>query len=196
MRRARPDELRTPRLLLRHWRPGDALALQPVLAANVAHLAPWIPWRVAEPLDAARLADRLAEFAAAFDETREWRYGLFASDDGAVLGEVSLFPRNASGRVTLDEADHVEIGYWLRADHTGHGLATEAAQAACDLAATIRGISRITIHCDERNAASAAIPRRLGFHLLAAATEASSASHEGSSRMQIWEQQLDALERA
>src|SRR6185503_1186169 len=38
-----PDELRTARLLLRRWRPSDAAALQPVLAANSAHLAPWIP---------------------------------------------------------------------------------------------------------------------------------------------------------
>src|SRR5690348_15236634 len=87
-----PDELRTPRLVLRRWRPSDAVALQPVLAANTAHLAPWIPWRVAEPLDAGPLAKRLAEFAAAFDATREWRYGLFDARDDTVLGEVSLFP--------------------------------------------------------------------------------------------------------
>ena len=184
------EELRTPRLLLRRWRPSDAPALQPVLAANVAHLAPWIPWRVAEPLDVEPLAVRLAEFAVAFDETREWRYGLFALGDGAVLGEVSLFPRSSSGRVALDTADHLEIGYWLRADRTGEGLATEAARAVRDLAVTIPGMSRITIHCDGRNAASGAIPRRLGFRLTTVVAES---SRDGElSRLQVWEQRIDA----
>ncbi len=182
-----PDELRTPRLLLRRWRPSDANALQPVLSANTEHLAPWIPWRVAEPLDAGPLANRLAEFAAAFDATREWRYGLFDARDGTVLGEVSLFPRNASGRVAIDAADHLEIGYWVRADRNGEGLATVAARAARDLAFSIDGISRLTIHCDERNAASAAIPRRLGFQLAAVNEEAPS-NGRPPVRVQIWEQ--------
>lgn len=185
-----PDELRTPRLLLRRWQPSDAVALQPVLAANVAHLAPWIPWRVAEPLDAGPLANRLAEFAAAFDEAREWRYGLFASVDGAVLGEVSLFPRNSAGRVAIDAADHLEIGYWVRVDRTGAGLATEAARAARDIAGGIAGISRITIHCDERNVASAAIPKRLGFHL-AAVVEEPSSPERPPVHVQIWEQLIE-----
>ena len=182
-----PDELRTPRLLLRRWRPSDARALQPVLAANTAHLKPWIPWRVAEPLDAEPLASRLAEFAAAFDATREWRYGLFDARDGTVLGEVSLFPRNAAGRVAIGAADHLEIGYWVRADRNGEGFATEAARAARDLAFSIDGISRVTIHCDERNAASAAIPRRLGFQL-ATVTEEASRDGQPPIRVQIWEQ--------
>jgi RimJ/RimL family protein N-acetyltransferase len=185
-----PEELRTSRLLLRRWRPSDALALAPVLAANTAHLAPWIPWRVAEPLGAGPLASRLAEFAAAFDATREWRYGLFDASDLAVLGEVSLFPRNAGGRVALEDADHLEIGYWVRADRNGEGLATEAARAASDLAFSIESVSRITIHCDERNAASAAIPRRLGFQL-AAVREDSSPQGLAPVRVQIWEHRID-----
>ena len=186
-----PEELHTSRLLLRRWRPSDAVALQPVLAANVAHLAPWIPWRVAEPLDAGPLADRLAEFAAAFDETREWRYGLFALHDGAVLGEVSLFPRNLTGRVALHAADRLEIGYWVRADRTGEGLATEAARAACELASTIDGATRITIQCDERNEASAAIPRRLGFDLAAVVAQQPSSPGQSPVRLQIWERHIE-----
>ena len=191
-----PEELHTPRLLLRRWRPSDAVALQPVLAANVAHLAPWIPWRVAEPLDAGPLARRLAEFAVAFDETREWRYGLFALKDGAVLGEVSLFPRNGAGRVPLDAADRLEIGYWVRADRTGEGLATEGARAACDLASTIDGVACLTIRCDERNGASAAIPRRLGFHLATVVTQEPSSPDLLPVRLQIWERHIDRSRHA
>jgi RimJ/RimL family protein N-acetyltransferase len=139
--------------------------MEPVLAANAPHLTPWIPRRVAEHADVDRLATRLEEFSAAFDANREWRYGLFDERTHALLGEVSLFPRNADGRVTYEAADEIEIGYWLREDATGRGLATEAARAAVDLALTLAGISRLTIRCDERNAPSTAIPRRLGFRL-------------------------------
>jgi RimJ/RimL family protein N-acetyltransferase len=104
---------------------------------------------------------------------------------------VSLFPRNSEGRVALDAADHLEIGYWVRADRTGEGLAAEAAHAACDLAATIDGVSHLAIHCDERNAASAAIPRRLGFQLAAVVIEEPTSHGKAPVRLQIWERRID-----
>jgi RimJ/RimL family protein N-acetyltransferase len=174
-----PNELRTARLVLRRWCEGDAAALEPVLAANFGHLGPWIPKRVAEPASLAVLAERLREFSSAFDAAREWRFGLFAADDDRVLGEVSLFPRDASGRVPFGAAAEIEIGYWLRADETGHGYATEATRATIELASCLPGISHLTIRCDERNAPSAAVPRRLGFRLASTVVEP-------DSRLQIW----------
>ncbi|HKW46263.1 MAG TPA: GNAT family N-acetyltransferase [Gemmatimonadaceae bacterium] len=183
-----PEQLQTPRLLLRRWRTTDAAALGPILEANVAHLARWIPARIAMPAAAAELVGRLESFAAAFDAGREWRYALVASDASRLLGEVSLFPRGQAGRVPFDseDADHIEIGYWLRHDTTGQGFATEAARAAMDLALSLPGMSRVTIHCDEQNASSAAVPRRLGFEHVATIEEP---AHSGLSaaRLQIWE---------
>jgi RimJ/RimL family protein N-acetyltransferase len=185
-------ELRTARLVIRRWQSSDAEALAPILAANVEHLAPWIPWRVAEPLPPPQLALRLDEFAAAFDADREWRYGLFSTDTRQILGDVGLFPRNDRGRVAFDDADHVEMGYWLRADVTGRGYATEAARAALDLARSLPRISRVMIRCDERNVASAAIPRRLGFRLAATVIEPGVRPDEPECRLQEWEYALDS----
>lgn len=120
---------------------------------------------MAEPAPLPVLARRLAAFAADFASDREWRFALFALIDGRVLGEVSLFPRSVDGRVPYGEADRAEIGYWLRADATGTGLASEAAQAMVDLATTMPALCRVEIRCDARNGASAAIARRLGFEL-------------------------------
>jgi RimJ/RimL family protein N-acetyltransferase len=175
-----PDQLRTARLLLRRWRQSDAAALESVLAVNFAHLGPWIPRTVAEPASKEKLAERLREYSTAFDATRKWRYGLFTADDARLLGEVSLFPRDASGRVPFDAANEIEIGYWVRIDETGHGYATEAARAAIQLASKLPHVSSLTIRCDERNAPSAAIPRRLGFRLASTVVEP-------QSRLQIWE---------
>ena len=172
-----PVTLRTERLLLRAWSPDDASALQPVLAANVTHLGPWIPARVSTPVP--ELAVRLAGYAADFAAGRAFRYALLSHDGTQVLGEVDLFPRAASGRVPLAEADHVELGYWLDAAATGQGLATEAARALFAVAATLPGMTHVDIRCDVANGASAAVPHWLGFHL---------AGVEGE--LQVWRKRL------
>ena len=164
-----PTELRTERLLLRRWRAEDAGALAPVLEANVGRLRGWIPARVAEPAELAEIERRLATNARAFDDDREWRYAIVLPASGAIVGEVSLFPRVEATRVALPDADRAEIGYWLDAGVTGRGLATEAAAAMLDLArrlaAEMPALRTVEIRCDARNAPSAAVPRRLGFHL-------------------------------
>jgi len=165
---------------LRRWRATDAAELLPILQANVDHLRGWIPTHVAEPVPYEQLVARLEQFAVAFDGAREWRYALFTADALSLLGEVSLFPRVASKRVSFDAADHIEIGYWLRADGTGQGYATEAVRAAMTLALSLPNISRLAIRCDERNNASSALARRVGFRLAATIEEPDIA-------LQIWE---------
>ena len=186
-----PDEIRTRRLLLRPWSADDAEQLLPVLEANRSHLEKWIPARVSEPAPLPLLAARLATFAADFAADREWRYALVALEDGRSLGEISLFPRSAEGRVPYPAADRAEIGYWLRADATGAGLASEAAQAMVDLAATMPAVQHVEIRCDARNDASAAIPRRLGFELSDRVSAASvSAASAAPVTLQVWTRSL------
>lgn len=181
-----PTEIRTARLLLRPWRAADAPALLPVLEANRAHIGPWIPARVSEPVEVSLLARRLAGFGAAFAEDREWRFGMFALDDGRVLGEVDLFARNADGRVALNEADRAELGYWLRSDATGQGLVLEAGRAVLGVAATFPRFAHVEIRCDVLNAPSVAVAKRLGFVL--ADTIADDPIREGDApvTLQVW----------
>jgi len=192
-----PVDIRTARLLIRPWSAADAEQLLVVLEANRDHLARWIPARVAEPAPMPLLADRLERFAADFAADREWRYALVGSEDGRLLGEVSLFPRSAVGRVPYGDADRCEVGYWLRADATGRGLATEATQAMIDVASTLPTMSSVEIRCDPRNAASAAVPRRLGFALSATLDGPASAAEpdESSSQTQVWTRLLPGAAR-
>lgn len=182
-----PDHLRTSRLLLRRWTADDAVQLGPILHANVAHLGPWIPQRVARPASESELMERLAAASTAFDQTREWRYGIFRRDSGVLLGEVGLYPRNASSRVPFEQADRIEVGYWLRADVTGNGFATEAVRAVLDLALRLPHLSHVEIRCDERNERSVAIPQRLDFQLASVVSSPSLQPDEPPVRLQIWE---------
>ncbi len=87
--------------------------------------------------------------------------GVFDRATGEVVGGVgpSRF-HHATGAA--------EVGYWLRADRRGRGLATEAAGACISSCLTPAarggwGLRRIEIRCAEANEASAAVARRLGL---------------------------------
>ena len=184
-----PRELQTPRLALRSWQPDDAEELLPILQANWEHLSPWIPARVASPSPVPELRERLRGNAEAFAEDREWRFAMLARVDGRggrILGELSLFPRNAGGRVALGESDRAEIGYWMRADETGRGLVTEGVEALIEAASAIERWQHLEIRCDARNAPSAAIPRRLGFTLAETIDTSGVLAHERSVALQVW----------
>ena len=161
-----PPELKTPRLLLRPWQSEDATELLPILEANRAHLGPWIPARVANPAPVPELAQRLQAFADLFQQDREWRYAMIDADGGRLLGEVGLFPRDAKQRVPFEQADRVELGYWLRSDATGRGIINEAAAALLEAAGAFKEFSHTEIRCDPRNAPSVAVAQRLGFVLV------------------------------
>lgn len=180
-----PSELRTPRLLLRPWRPEDAEQLAPILVRDNDHLAPWIPAAVATPASGPQLAERLSAFAADFAAARSWRFALLDVASNELLGEIDLFPRNATGRVPLAEADRAEVGYWLRSDRTGNGFVTEAVQAVIDAATCVGRFSHIEIRCDVRNARSAAVPARIGFRRVDDETSGRESS-VGGGELSIW----------
>ena len=181
-----PREIETARLVLRCWRGEDAVELLPILEANWGHLSPWIPHRVAQPVPVEELRDRLQGNADRFAEDREWRYAMRARDTGRLLGEVSLFPRSATGRVALGESDRAELGYWMRVDETGRGLVTEAVEALIAAAGRIPRFTLLEIRCDERNVASAAIPRRLAFTLAATLESTGVRPEDGVVQLQLW----------
>lgn len=174
-----PHAIRTERLLLRPFCAEDAHALLPVLEANQDHLSRWIPEHVWRPVPLPELAARLDRFAAAFAEDREWRYAILSPDGTTMLGEVDLFPRAAAGRVPYAESDRAEIGYWLRADMSGQGLATEAARAMLEVARSLPRITQVLIRCDQLNLPSGAVPARLGF----ARTDT---ERDGADVLQLW----------
>jgi RimJ/RimL family protein N-acetyltransferase len=143
---------------LRRLRVGDAAKVAGAVGDNLEHLKQWMPWAGKESADTRFQRRRLAEADLQWSRGADFGYGLFATaGDGfePLLGAFGLTARRGPKAL--------EIGYWLRADATGFGLATRAVAALTDTALAIPGIERVLVYCDEANLPSAAIPRRLGF---------------------------------
>jgi RimJ/RimL family protein N-acetyltransferase len=144
----------TDRLVLRCWQPADAPAAFPVISANEAHLAAWLPWVTTRPRSIEEQAELFRRFRSNFDLDKEFVFGAFLKD-GECVGSVGL--HRSVGPNAL------EVGYWLRKERCGLGLGTEMVGAACQIGFLSSAMERLEIHCAPENRASARIAEKLGF---------------------------------
>jgi RimJ/RimL family protein N-acetyltransferase len=139
-------EITTERLRLRHARLSDAEAMHAVLSDPVA-MAYWssLPHETLE-------------------QTRAWIAAMVAAPaaaDGQSLDFIIEFEGRAIGKAGFWKPP--EIGYILRRDHWGRGLAREALEAVIRVGFEEGGIEAIIADVDPRNAASLGLLERLGF---------------------------------
>ena len=157
-----PSIVHTPRLVLRRQGPEDAPLIREAIDTSLAHLRAAVAWAQTEPTTLAVLAQRLAESAAAFDSGDAWVFTILDATAQRALGAAGVEPEEPA-LTALVGPDAVEAGYWLRADATGHGYATEVTAALTELAFTRLGAQRVVVCHDPANVASDGVPRRLGF---------------------------------
>ena len=148
-------KIMTDRLVIRCWNPTDAFMLQAAVLESLEHLKTWMPWAHQEPMDVNDRIELLRTFRGQFDLGQDYVYGIFDAAEKMVLGGTGLHTRRGS-KIR-------EIGYWIRADQTGKGLASESTSALVKVAFEILKIQRLEIRCDPANQASIAIPRKLKF---------------------------------
>jgi RimJ/RimL family protein N-acetyltransferase len=150
-----PYRVVSERLVLRCWEPGDAPLLKEAVDSSLDHLRPWMPWAEHEPQTLEEKVALLRTFRGNFDLGNDFVYGLFSSDESRVVGGSGLHLRHGP--------DAFEIGYWIRTDHVGEGLATEATAALTRIGFELCGVDWIEIRCDPTNERSRTIPRKLGY---------------------------------
>lgn len=148
---APPELLAAHPVELRRWRREDADALQRAAEESREHLVPWMPWAAGQgPRETEEYLVRCEKEWAAGEA-----YAYALTVGGAVIGSCGLMRRIGPGGL--------EIGYWLHPAWTGRGLVTRAVGALVDAARALPGVDHVTVHHDEANVASGAVPRRLGF---------------------------------
>ena len=150
-----PQRIQVDGFLLRAWRPDDAERLQEALTRSRIELEAWTPWVLQGADDVEALRTRLAGYATDFQAGEDSLFALMEPDESAVLGGVGLYRRVGP--------DALEIGYWIRSDRAGQGLATAASRALTDVAFALPGIERVEIHCRVDHRASIRIAEKLGY---------------------------------
>ncbi|WP_372787084.1 GNAT family N-acetyltransferase [Phenylobacterium sp.] len=144
-----PDQIHTPRLVLRPFSIGDADALW-----NYSGDAEWGRYQgLVQPYTRAE-ADRF--LAGLLLRDRQMKPTWAMTKGGAVIGIVSL----------KFEAEHriAVLGYGVHKQHWGEGLCVEAACAAIGQAfETCHALQRIRAHTDARNSGSIRVLQKLNF---------------------------------
>jgi RimJ/RimL family protein N-acetyltransferase len=93
------------------------------------------------------------------DNYAEYGYGLWIIEthEGDFLGDCGLTWQEINGRQEL------EVGYHVRADRQGQGLATEAAMACRDYARSMIGVDHLVAIIHPDNVASRRVAQKLGL---------------------------------
>ena len=148
-----PRELRTDRLRLRRWLPGDR---DPFAALNAdPRVAEHLPKRLSR-----KESDSLAaRIEAHFDEHGFGLWAVEVCDAAPFIGFVGLSVPGFEAHFT----PCVEIGWRLGAPHWGHGYATEGARAALAFAFEVLGLEEIVSFTVPANARSRRVMERIGM---------------------------------
>jgi RimJ/RimL family protein N-acetyltransferase len=152
-----PYRIETERLVLRCWDPEDAPLMKDAVDSSIEHLLPWMPWARFEPQTLDEKLELARTFRGEFDLGANFIYGVFEPDESRALGGSGLHPRGGDGSL--------EIGYWIRVDAVGRGLATEVCAVLTRVGFAHFGLERVDVTVDPANERSARIPRKLGFVL-------------------------------
>jgi RimJ/RimL family protein N-acetyltransferase len=150
-----PYLLRTPRLVLRCLEPDDAERRKEAVDSSGDHLSGFFLQTQGVSMTLDFHAAHVRKQRGNFDLDQDRGYGAFEPETGRMLGETFLLKRAGLGAL--------EVGYWLRRDATGKGLATEMASAMIQVAFTFDKVKRMDLYCKPENERSAAVARRLGF---------------------------------
>lgn len=141
------------KLLLRTWEKEDAPALFAITDKNREYLAQWLPWLpfVQNVQDSKKfIQDAQSNWA----QQATLELGIWRGQE--LVGCIGLHELNRMH-------DKTSIGYWLGAEFQGQGIMTQAVQALVNYSFEELEFHRVEIRAAVENAASRAIPKRLGF---------------------------------
>ncbi|HET7460329.1 MAG TPA: GNAT family protein [Longimicrobium sp.] len=150
-----PYRIVTPTVVLRCWDTADTPALHALIAENLEHLRPWVPWVADEPKPLEARLHEVRQWRATFDLDQAWHWAMLAADDGELVGSVVMNP--------LLDGTSVDIGSWVGEARARRGLVTHGVAAAVRAAFEVLGMTRVQAATDPGNERSIALVRKLGF---------------------------------
>lgn len=152
-----PDELHTPRLLVRVARPGDGVVFNRAISESLDRLRPWLAWVTPAPTPAeSEFSCRRAYARLLLNE--DLMAFFFLKDTGQLVGGSGL--HNAKW-----DLRQFEVGYWGHSAYAGQGLICEGVRALVQYSLVELRASRVFLTTDEMNIASRRLAEKVGFQL-------------------------------
>ena len=149
-----PEEIVTPRLLLRRPRAGDGAMINQAVHESFAELSPWMQWATTLPTK---------EQSEAFARDGAVRYNNGSSAELLILHRETGSFIGATGMPRIDwDLPGFEIGYWCRTGETGKGYVSESTWWLAKALFAL-GAKRVEIRVDDLNRRSWRVAERLGF---------------------------------
>jgi len=131
---------------------AHAEGVHDAVVASRPELLPWMPWAREPTLE--------PNLAMALRDEKAWR------EDSAfqfvILDRASRQALGVAG-LNREEENAAELHYWIRSDHAGRGLTTEACHALVAWARDELGLARLTLWAGRENHASRRVADKLGF---------------------------------
>lgn len=152
-----PEQILTPRLLLRAVGEQDARSLHQALELSWEELREVAPWAREMPT-LEEETEYCRQARQRFLAREDLAYVILEQSSGEVLGGAGFHRMDWS-------VPRMEIGYWIRSDRTGNGFAAEAAAALERVALIDLGAQRVELRIFTGNAASRRVAEKLGFEL-------------------------------
>jgi len=143
--------LQTRRLSLREFEPQDLDALAAILSDS--ETMRYYPMS----FDRAAVSDWIQRNRTRYAADGYGLWAMILNSSYELVGDCGLV------RQTVDEVDEVEIGYHVRRDLWGQGLATEAARACRDYGFATPGVDRLISLIRPENLASRRVAERNGM---------------------------------
>ena len=140
--------IKTKRLILRRFTPGDAAALFQILSdEEVNTFLPMFPLKTPE-----EARDFLQEhYLDTYDQRSRYRYAVCLKTDNIPVGYVNI-----------SSSESRDLGYGLRKDFWHKGIMTEACHAVVELLKT-QGLPFITATHDVKNPRSGDVMKKIGM---------------------------------
>jgi ribosomal-protein-serine acetyltransferase len=144
----------TGRLRMRPPVMEDAPAFCQAVRVSIPELRPWMDWAHPEYV-IEETREWLEKLPQSWQEGEHFAFGVFETQSGILLGGCGLNHINRFYRIA-------NLGYWVRSDRTGQGVATEAARRVAQFGFSELGLRRVEIVVAEDNWASRRVAAKTG----------------------------------
>ena len=140
-------------VVLRPWRERDVAAI--TSACRDDGIALWLD-QVPQPYSEADARTYVAMTRRGWKEGSHAAFAVTNAETGEVIGSIGVH--------WLDPEQGVaEVGYWVRLEARGGGVATRATKLVSRWAIASCGMKRLQLRADQRNVASQRVAERAGF---------------------------------